>query len=487
MKQNQEQKLTFATFDKLKLRSFAENLLQIMEKGSNSAITDRGYKGGYTVSLNAEFGNGKTTFLKMFEHFINTEQKDKYDVLFVNAWESDFCEEPVIAILSEFINWIKQQDQNSDKSHIKEEDISKTKQAIGMLGNKAIGVLGYIANQVIQNKTGIDIREVKNSYIKNTASDKLLTSLGNNILKNFNTRKDAIENVRSIFSQYLNSQQNLNSQQRKLLIIVDELDRTRPDYAVRFMEDMKHFFDIENVVFLVAVNRVQMEATVKCLYGPGLNFDGYYGKFFKHEIDLPDPYKEAQKWIDDLITKTKIKYHTGHPRMRDMGVNNTYLSCKMFNLTLREVEQFIRILSMILEHDQTPAPWVYLDCYSFFICLFIKQKEVFNKIPSGNFTVFQFVDFLNQICPELKTPVLKYTELNYLLATVACSFLVFSHKSDQHTLTESEIKCIQKLDPNIETQTLYSICSEEGFGPMLQQPVLDICKKIRDCESHFSK
>ena len=103
-KDNKQDQVTFDSFDKLKLKFFAERLIQVMEKGVNSSV---GEKGSYTVSLNAEFGNGKTTFLKMFEHFIKNEKNQNYNLLSINAWESDFYPEPVIAILSELSYHIK--------------------------------------------------------------------------------------------------------------------------------------------------------------------------------------------------------------------------------------------------------------------------------------------------------------------------------------------------------------------------------------------
>ena len=323
--QHRQEFMTFDKFDKLHLKNFAENLFQIIEKGTVSSITEMREKTGYTISLNAEFGNGKTTFLKMFEHFIKAEKSNNYDVLFINAWEFDFYNEPVIAILSEFINWIEKESQNptdmSNKNHTnKKEIISITKGVIGALGN--------ITQQVIHSKTGIDTKEVLDSYKSSVKSftNKKVISTGNNILGKFNIRKKSIQQIKTSLCKYL------KYRGKKLIIIVDELDRTRPDYAIHFLEDMKHFFDIENVVFLVAVNRQQMEATAQCLYGQALNFEGYYRKFFKQEIDLPDPYKEAQNLVDVLIQKTKVRYEAGH---RNYRVENTYLSCKMFGTNFK--------------------------------------------------------------------------------------------------------------------------------------------------------
>ena len=114
-----------------------KNLLQSIEKGAASSVIE---KGAYTVSLNAKFGNGKTTFLKMFESFIK-EQKN-YNVLFINAWESDFYKEPIVTILSEFTYLMETN--KIDTKKIKE-------------------ILGSIVNQSILSKTGFNLKDMKNS------------------------------------------------------------------------------------------------------------------------------------------------------------------------------------------------------------------------------------------------------------------------------------------------------------------------------------
>jgi len=37
--------------------------------------------------------------------------------------------------------------------------------------------------------------------------------------------------------------------QSKVIIIVDELDRCRPDYAIRVLEIIKHLFDVNGYIF----------------------------------------------------------------------------------------------------------------------------------------------------------------------------------------------------------------------------------------------
>ena len=448
LKPTDETILTFADFDKLNLKAFAtQSLLQSIEKGVASPI---GEQGAWTISLNAEFGNGKTTFLKMFQNFIETdpEKCQDYNVIFINAWESDFYGEPIIAILSEFVELIESNAEitKNEKKEIKDTVIKVCKIAGN---NKAIRLIGSVANQVIRNKTGIDAKEALND-MNNTQTSENSNQV--DILEELKEIKVKIQKLKTMIQKH--------TKKKKMIIIVDELDRAKPDYAVHFLEDIKHFFDIPNVIFVVGVNRQQMEATVKCLYGESLNFEGYYRKFFKQEIDLPDPYKEAQNFMDTLIKKIDL-----YPQNHNI---EAYLPCKIFNLTLREIEMFMRIFDMILGIENKNINWIQLHCYCFLICLSIKEKEEFNKILDKNYTVNQFLKFLSN-----KT--INYTDnrFNNLLVPVATSFIKNQHSIDKKI--ENMFSIFKNTIYNV-----YDIYNKLKYPNSLNtdQPALIFCKNI---------
>jgi hypothetical protein len=74
---------------------------------------------------------------------------------------------------------------------------------------------------------------------------------------------------------------------RKLVIVVDELDRCRPDYALSLLEIIKHFFDVPHVHFVLGVNMSELENSVKARYGAGINAGLYLQKFVKVTMGLP--------------------------------------------------------------------------------------------------------------------------------------------------------------------------------------------------------
>ena len=443
-----QKSITFKDFDKLDLKSFGDDLFQVIDKGLSSSIEDMGEKRGWTISLNANFGNGKTTFLKMFEHFMKAEKQENYDVLFINAWESDFYKEPVIAILSEFANWLEK-DKDINKN-IKKEIIKYIEKLIIIVGmdmrmNIEDQYLRYLTVSVLVylNK----IRKFILKCIKNNDQDKKIKFFGQNLLSSFKQRKTVIDTVRNeIFSEYT------KNSGKKLLIIIDELDRARPDYAVRFLEDIKHFFDIENVAFLVAANRTQMEATVKCLYGQDLDFNGYYRKFFKHEMDLPDPYEQIQKFIEHLIEIIKIKFSLDDIDIEKMN-RNAYLSCQILRLTLRESENFARIFERICENKEllfwssTVRPEIYF--YPFLICLFLKEKELFQKVLDKKFTLDDFLNF------AAKNKGMHDSPENHLLGQVAFFFIQLGdenpkNQEDRDKIDRREQDKILNLFPEIK-------------------------------------
>ncbi len=439
----------FNEFDKLNLKPFAENLLQDIEKGTDSSI---GEQGAYTISLNAEFGNGKTTFLEMFEHFVK-EEKQNYNVFSINVWESDFYGEPVIAILSEFANCMKE-------SCLKDKR-KKTIEIIGRIGiNISIQAICQFVQQIIQVTTG------KNLDIKQ-ALETLKNEGGKEIFDNFNQKKEAITEIKDIISEY--------TQDKKLLIIVDELDRAKPDYAVHFLEDMKHFFNIENVIFLVAVNRKQMEETVKCLYGQKLNFDGYYGKFFKLEIDLPETYKKIKSFVDDLIQKTNVKYDQND---RDHILKNFCFLFRIFELSLREMEHFIIIFNSILSNKTSQLKYIDIICYLFFSCLYFKEKNRFKKILSSDFTVDDLFNFLKGKNESVSIQKQRNIELMPLLRIIACSLMTKQSENEDKNKLQREIQDEENFKNEYDKILDEMHDPHRRFRYNYGQFALEICNKI---------
>ncbi|WP_354688160.1 KAP family P-loop NTPase fold protein [Cupriavidus plantarum] len=70
-------------------------------------------------------------------------------------------------------------------------------------------------------------------------------------------------------------------------MFVDELDRCRPAFAVALLERIKHFFEVPNLVFVLVMNRKQLEGAIQGVYGAQTNASDYLGKFLHLALRLP--------------------------------------------------------------------------------------------------------------------------------------------------------------------------------------------------------
>ena len=52
-----------------------------------------------------------------------------------------------------------------------------------------------------------------------------------------------------------------------MVFIIDELDRCRPDFAIRLIERIKHFFDISKIVFVLVIDKTQFSKVICHNYG----------------------------------------------------------------------------------------------------------------------------------------------------------------------------------------------------------------------------
>ena len=72
-----------------------------------------------------------------------------------------------------------------------------------------------------------------------------------------------------------------------IIIVVDELDRCRPDYALSVLEIIKHFFAVPRVHFILGINSDALENSVRARYGAGIDATGYLKKSINVAFSLP--------------------------------------------------------------------------------------------------------------------------------------------------------------------------------------------------------
>lgn len=242
--------------DMLDRAPMANNLVNIIKNTQEACV----------FNINSPYGTGKTFFLQRLKALL--EKRGCPAVLF-NSWETDWVENPLIAIIEELRLEISDLTKK-EKSFLSEaftkswEEISSAMAGITEIAVKSIPVVSHIA-------------EATDAALEH--KNRKTNPLDLNYLE-IKRAKNNLKHQLAILTEQLPG---------PLVIIIDELDRCRPDYAVRTLETIKHLFNIPKVVFVLAMDRSQIESAVSTLYGKKIeeHSSEYLRKFIDFDLYFP--------------------------------------------------------------------------------------------------------------------------------------------------------------------------------------------------------
>lgn len=96
---------------------------------------------------------------------------------------------------------------------------------------------------------------------------------------------DPLEKIRSAKSlqdqvaEFLESL--LAERGNRLVVIIDELDRCNPKFAIRLLERIKHYFNNSRVTFVFALNVAELQHSIRNYYGNGFDATRYHAIFIE--------------------------------------------------------------------------------------------------------------------------------------------------------------------------------------------------------------
>lgn len=214
---------------------------------------------GLVILLNGSWGSGKTTFLKDLENQI--KQIDEFDLfLNYNSYSYDFYENAYLPLFACI----------EDKLKLGENFERLIKSTNKNTLNGLLCISYSITKSIFKNKMGIDLDDIKNNMVDIQDED---------YLKRFKDFKKCKESIKGKLLNYKKT--------RKKIIIIDELDRCKPDFAMATLEIVKHFFDVKNYIFIIALDKLQLQESAKTIFGQGMDSEKYFSKFFDYQFNLP--------------------------------------------------------------------------------------------------------------------------------------------------------------------------------------------------------
>lgn len=371
------------------------------------------------LAIDGQWGSGKTHLLETWGLMLKEQNRPHLNF---NAWAHDHSDDPFVS----FLGMVRGElpallgDEKKVLSFVK-----KAAEAFpGVLNQGA-----KIAVNLACNKLGFSPDIIDGSSFVDAAQKQIeLYKAHHDSIDAF--RKELESAAVSIGEKWLNSvdrEGDASSIERPpLLILVDELDRCRPDFAVKLLERVKHLFSVPGVVFVFGVDMTQLRESARCLYGQDMDSDGYYRRFFDLVIPMPAPNRDQRAfYCRNLVSALGTTDVADGPRESDDAMLGECLQWigAILGMTLRDLAQAAAFSDLVLRSVVgVKASWrlVY-----FLVVLRMKRNDIFEKVVSASVDAKDISSLLPMNDDNL---VSNETGFNYICIAVRDLFVGLYHE-----------------------------------------------------------
>ena len=308
-----------------------------------------------TIGVQGDWGIGKTSMMSMIKAQIisstNASNKKNYGVIWFNTWQFSLFgrdEYLGVAALSELLKILREQFEISESN-----DYWKSvKKLASSLSFSFMGV-------------GIDGKKLSEQ------DDEGYEDISK-VIKQFKEEFDKL-------IQYIIEQRSLD----RIIFFIDDLDRVKPVKALELLESLKNFMDVENCVFILAVDYEVVQMGMRQKFGVDLQKQS--GKsFFDKIIQLPfvmpsssyDLVNYLKKLIEPIVAFNKLT--------DDDYSNLAEITTLTVGSNPRSIKRVINYISLITKmhknsnNNQGSFPRHEATILYSVVCLQVAWPEIFN-------------------------------------------------------------------------------------------------------------
>jgi len=380
----------FADHDQLDRKATGDKLSDLVERIDDPMV----------IALDGAWGSGKSFFLKCWvgEHLKRKENTTQ--TVYFDAFEHDFLDDPLIALTGAIAERFesaesREKDQKTERS-------KKIKKAAWAVGKGALRIGASVATfgatealsdmgDAVANAVGDEAQTFLSSDIGNGEAEKFWTAHEARIaaMKAFRIALTELTEPVTEDQATKNDRLRVGNPTRKLVVVIDELDRCRPDYALSLLEIIKHFFYVPGVHFVLGVNLKELQNSVRARYGSGVDAAKYLQKFVSVTAPILGP--KPRKTTNSV----KLNYFDFISKQMEFGESWRYERLRIWleqvhhhaALSLRDVERIVTLAQV------TPSQSIKSEAecllFSSLLILQVAHPEALDKARNGT---LQFSD-----------------------------------------------------------------------------------------------
>lgn len=399
-------------------KNIATNLAKILDSQTCPKV----------ISIDSSWGTGKTTFITMFKDMLDNDEtyKNKFKSFYFNAWENDYIKEPLLAIFSEIDINIKENDTMT------KEFINKAKPIINSVSRV---LLKRLTKNILDSDSLLE--DIKNEI--DNSSNEIDTMLIDEVSKCKQLRVELKKEMKDY-------QKDIN---KKIVFFVDELDRCRPNFAIELLEVIKHLFDIDNFIFIVAIDKEQLSHSIANIYGQNMDTEGYLRRFFDLDYKLPkiDTRQYIKTISDDIF---KDYYNTEFLQFfLEEFINKKNFSLRDIDKTYYYVKLLLPLIDTFNNSDKTYKNFYIATIgylYALSIVIKINKNDMYKELINGTYDIEKLKKYLDVIDISNKNSI--YNKINTILLQDSLSDFLYKYLLLNYEFNNGMKKISEKYNYN---------------------------------------
>lgn len=371
------------------LQPTKNNLIQTLERDSIGRTRSAfrlcqylsGINSGFSIALDNQWGGGKTFFVKQIKlildaynpfspHSLSANDTvrikkvaekhvrgiDKalsetpYVTVYYDAWDNDNSSDPLLALIYEIAHSI-----NADFDCLKKSSLQQK------------------FSSIFELFTGKDIDKI----LKAAKSESIIDEI---------TKE---KSLKGLIDEFL--EEVIQERGNRLLIIIDELDRCKPSFAVSLLERVKHYFSNEHVTFLFALNENALCHTISKNYGEQYDSSRYLDRFFDLTTSLPP--------VDLSAFYEYISLETDGSFLDEICIRLV----THYKLSMREIFRFYNAVNAgagVLERQSLTKKYCTFFLFPVAVALRLMDKTAYDAFINGK-NCDAFLDFMQTALKDI--------------------------------------------------------------------------------------
>jgi len=388
-----------------------------------------------TIGIQGDWGIGKTSMMSMIKAQIigstNASNKSNFGVVWFNTWQFSLFgrdEYLGVAALSELLKIIKDQfsiqENNDNWKSVKKlaSSLSFSFMGVGIDGNK------------LASEEGDGFEDVSK------------------VMKEF---KEEFHNL----IQHIIKSENLD----KIVFFIDDLDRVKPVKALELLESLKNFLDVQNCVFVLAVDYEVVQMGMQQKFG--IDLQKQSGKsFFDKIIQLPFVMPSSSYNLVNYL-KNLIEPIAAFKKLNEDEYDNL---AEITTLTVgsnpRSIKRVINYITLITKMHKTGAnksqqgsfPRQESSILYAVVCMQVAWPEIFNY-------------FLLRPTPDRIKQIENWDHLDTI---------PFINKLYDRTPNKEELK--SKISAFFDM--FFAIVDEDGDGDISEKEFIPVYSVLKKCK-----